>query len=84
MNDWNDQQKAAHAQMLLDDPMIAEFIATMTRQIHASWVQAMSADTRDVLWYRQQALEDFRACLTSYLATGQIEAHEEAMHGQRQ
>ena len=84
MNDWNDEQKAAHAKALLDDPMISEFFVAMTQQIHASWVCSMVADNREVLWYRQQALEDLRAYLTSFLATGQIVAHEEAMNGQRQ
>jgi hypothetical protein len=78
MNDWNEQQQAAHAKALLDDPMIAEFFIAMTQQIHASWVQAMAVDSREALWYRQQALEDFRAYLTSFLASGQIVAHEEA------
>jgi hypothetical protein len=77
MDDWNDQQKAAHAKRLLDDPMIGQFFVQAREQLFSEWVIEQDDLRRDALWERAQALDNFRAYLHGFLATGQLLTHRE-------
>jgi hypothetical protein len=80
MDNWTDQQRAAHAKQLLDDPMIGEFFMQAREQLFSSWVIEDDWSCREALWQRAQALDNFRAYLHGFLATGQLLTHAEQGH----
>jgi hypothetical protein len=80
MNEWTDKQQAAHAKALLDDPMIGEFFVQAREQVFSEWVNEGDPARRNALWERAQALDNFRAYLHGFLATGQLLTHREQMN----
>lgn len=83
MESWDDKRKAQHARMLLEDPMIGTFFLQAREQIYAAWTAEGDLAAREKLWQRQQALEDFRAYLHSFVATGILLTHvEQSIDGQ--
>ena len=85
MDGWNEQQKAAHAQALLDDPMIGSFFAAMQARLFSEWVQSAEGEDnrREWLWQRQKVLGEFEAYLRGYIASGELLTHAEQVNGQR-
>jgi hypothetical protein len=80
MDDWNEQQKAAHAKALLDDPMIEDFFVQTRQQLFEAWCNERDITLRETLWERAQALDNFRAYLHGYIAAGTLLTHAEQIN----
>ena len=80
MEGWNEQQKAAHAKALLDDPMIEDFFTQTRQALFEAWRNEHDITLRETLWERAQALDNFRAYLHGFIAAGTLLTHAEQTH----
>lgn len=73
-----DLAKAAHAERLLSDEMLAEAFQKVRERYQADWERTQPADTaqREQLWFALRALDDVKKQLKAHLGAGILAKRE--------
>lgn len=66
-------QQGQRAEMLLKDPLIEGFFTAFDKEIFERWTITQDIESRESLFQLKLAGDAFKAHLTSYVITGELE-----------
>jgi hypothetical protein len=71
------RERGERARAILDDPLVKEVFAAIDHAVLSEWKDiSRTPEERERLWFKYQALEDFREAFKLCLRTGEAAAKE--------